>query len=216
MIAVDDPAAIARAAEALDAGAVVAVPTDTVYGLAARLDRPSSLSDLFVLKGRPATFALPVLISGIGQVGQLAESWPDTAAALASRFWPGPLTLVVRARAEVVPLVGGDRTSVGIRHPDHRFVTELCAAAGPLAVTSANSHGLPPCTTAAGVLEQFGTVSQPPPSDLPAARSTMLQLVVDGGRCDGVPSTVADCIAVPPARLRDGPIAWPDIELALS
>jgi tRNA threonylcarbamoyl adenosine modification protein (Sua5/YciO/YrdC/YwlC family) len=214
-IAVGDPAAVTRAAEALDAGAVIAVPTDTVYGLAARLDRPSSLSDVFVLKGRPDRLALPVLIGGIDQVERLAEVWPDAAASLATRFWPGPLTLVVLARPEVGPLVGGDGASVGIRHPDHRFVTELCAAVGPLAVTSANPHGMPPCTTAADVLDQFKVRPQSSAPHLPMPQRPMLQFVVDGGTCDGVPSTVADCVAMPPVRLRDGAIAWSEIELAL-
>jgi len=197
------------ALEALDAGSVVAVPTDTVYGLAARIDRPAALAALFELKGRPADLALPVLIGRWGQLDQVAETWPRAASMLAARFWPGPLTVVVPARPALGRLLGTPGTTVGIRRPKHRFVRALCTRAGPLAVTSANRHGRPPCTTADEVAAAFGWPGTP--ADTGAA----LAVVVDGGRCDGAPSTVVDCTVSPPACLREGAVRWDWVEAAL-
>lgn len=201
-------AAAAEVLEALAAGSVVAIPTDTVYGLAARLDRPDALAAVFELKGRPADLALPVLIGRWGQLDEVAETWPRDASMLAARFWPGPLTVVVPARPAVGPLVGSGGTTVGIRRPKHRLVRSLCRRAGPLAVTSANRHGQPPCRTADEVVRAFDPAAGP--GDRPS-----LALVVDGGRCDGAPSTVADCTVSPPVCLRQGAVPWEWVEAAL-
>jgi len=186
---------------ALDAGLVVAVPTDTVYGLAARVDRPDGLAALFGAKGRPSDLALPVLIGDREQVHLVAAGWPRPAAVLAARFWPGPLTLVVPALGALGPLLGGDGRTVGLRHPAHEDVRALCRVAGPLAVTSANRHGEPPCTTVAETAAAFACGS--------------VALAVDGGRCDGVPSTVVDCTVSPPACLRGGAVPWDRVVAAL-
>jgi L-threonylcarbamoyladenylate synthase len=195
-----DPEAAVRA---LADGAVVGLPTDTVYGLAARLDRPAALAAIFALKGRPDGLALPVLVDGVAQARLVASSWPPAAERLAARLWPGPLTLVVPARPEVGRLVGGDGATVGVRCPDHPVVTGLCRRSGPLAVTSANRHGEPPATTAGAVQAAF---------DGPG--TSALALVVDGGRCDGVPSTVADCTTWPPVELRAGGVPWAEVVAA--
>jgi L-threonylcarbamoyladenylate synthase len=200
VVGLGDPAALAAALAALAGGAVVAVPTDTVYGLAARVDRPAAVAAIFAAKGRPADLALPVLIGRWRQVRTVAGSWPRPASTVAARFWPGPLTVVVPAVAGLGELLGSDET-VGIRRPRHRGVEALCEAAGPLAVTSANRHGEPPCTTATAVAGQFGGDAVP--------------LVIDGGRCAGVPSTVVDCTVTPPACLREGGIPWEWVEAAL-
>lgn len=120
---------------------------------------------------------------------------------LAARFWPGALTVVVPADPALGRHLGGDGRSVGLRRPDHRFVQRLCRAAGPLAVTSANRHGQRPCTTAAEVRASF--------------RDADLALVVDGGTCEGEPSTVVDCRLTPPACLREGAVAWSWVEASL-
>lgn len=199
--------------EALAAGSVVAVPTDTVYGLAARIDRPGALAALFELKGRPGDLALPVLIGRWGQLDLVAETWPRDASMIAARFWPGPLTVVVPARPAVGPLLGSPGTTVGIRRPKYRFIRALCARAGPLAVTSANRHGEAPCRTAAEVIAAF---DRPPGAGVAgAAPGSPLALVVDGGRCDGVPSTVVDCTVSPPVCLRPGAVPWDWVEAAL-
>jgi L-threonylcarbamoyladenylate synthase len=195
--ATDPEAAVA----ALAAGGVVGLPTDTVYGLAARLDRPAAVAAIFGLKGRPAGLALPVLVADVDQARSLAASWSDGVDRLARRLWPGPLTLVVPAPGALGRLVGGDGTSVGVRCPDHELVRTLCAASGPLAVTSANRHGRPPATTADELVAAVGGPDRP---DGPA-------LVVDGGRCDGTPSTVADCTTWPPVELRSGGTAWAEV-----
>ncbi len=186
--------------ERLTEGAVVAVPTDTVFGLAALLT-PRSVARVFAAKGRPADLALPVLIGGRGQVGGIASSVPSAAAALAGRFWPGPLTLVVPARRRIGALVGGAGRSVGIRWPDHPLIEELCLSLGPLAVTSANRHGEPPCTSADEVRARFVAHE--------------VAAVVEG-RAAGVPSTVVDCTGRRPSCLREGAIGWAEIEATLS
>jgi L-threonylcarbamoyladenylate synthase len=180
---------------------VVAIPTDTVYGLAARLDRPEGMAAIFEAKGRPVDLALPVLVGTWRQARQVASQWPRSASMLAARFWPGALTVVVPVAPETGRHLGGDRSSVGLRRPHHRFVQALCRRAGPLAVTSANRHAAQPCTTAEEVRTMF--------------RAGEVALVVDGGLCDGEPSTVVDCTVTPPARLREGAVPWPWIEASL-
>lgn len=201
VVPADDPGSLDAALAALDAGRVVAVPTDTVYGLSARIDRPDALAAVFVAKGRPPGLALPVLVGRWRQVHEVAADWPRSASMLAARYWPGALTVVVPVREHLGPQLGGDGATVGLRRPDHRWVRSLCRRAGPLAVTSANRHGEPPCSTAEEAVAAFD--------------ASAVAVVIDGGRCDGVPSTVVDCLAFPPACLREGGIPWPWIEAAL-
>jgi tRNA threonylcarbamoyl adenosine modification protein (Sua5/YciO/YrdC/YwlC family) len=161
---------------ALRAGRVVAVPTDTVYGVAATLDAASAL---FTVKQRPHDVPLPVLIADVAQLdGIVVQPLPAPATALISRWWPGPLTVVVdRDPGFTVDLGGaGDaERTVGVRLPDAAVVRALCASVGPLAVTSANLHGRPTPVEAAGVAAALGDA---------------VAVVVDGGRCEGLPSTV--------------------------
>ncbi|HUZ11096.1 MAG TPA: L-threonylcarbamoyladenylate synthase [Acidimicrobiales bacterium] len=213
-------AGVAAAAAALEAGGLIALPTDTVYGLAARVDRPRALAAIFVAKGRPAGLALPVLVGRWRQVHAVAAEWPRSASMLAARFWPGPLTVVVPARPEIGRALGGDGTTVGVRRPAHRFVRALCIAAGPLAVTSANRHGQPPCVTVEEVLAAFAEPAGPGgPGSAAACEGSpappgALSLVVDGGRCDGLPSTVVDCTRPSPRCLREGAVPWAWVEAA--
>lgn len=198
---VASPSALDAAAALLAEGLVIAIPTDTVYGLAARLDRPAGTAAIFEAKDRPSDLALPVLVGRWRQAREVASSWPRSASMLASRFWPGPLTVVVPVDPALGARLGGSGSSVGLREPRHKFVQALCRKVGPLATTSANRHGAPPCTTAAQVCEVF-------PPDAVA-------LVVDGGPCDGEPSTVVDCTLSPPACLREGAVAWSWVEASL-
>jgi len=191
-----------QAIAALATGGVVAVPTDTVYGVAAPLNA-AGVRALFELKGRPPQLALPVLVAGLAQAQMLARRWPLSAATLSATFWPGPLTLVVPARADVGVLVGGAGDSVGIRWPAHQVLATLCRALGPLAVTSANRHGGPPATTAQDVLTELG-------------EAVGLSIVVDGGACDGRPSTVVDCTGESVGELRSGGVGWAEIARALN
>ncbi len=198
---VADPAALDAAIAELENGRVVAIPTDTVYGLAARIDRPAGIAGVFTAKDRPPGLALPVLVGRWRQARDVASSWPRSASQLAARFWPGALTVVVPVDRALGSQLGGDGTSVGLRRPREKFVQALCRRVGPLATTSANRHGAPPCTTAAQVRETFG--------------ASAVALVVDGGTRDGEPSTVVDCTVSPPACLREGAIAWSWIEASL-
>jgi L-threonylcarbamoyladenylate synthase len=201
VLGADDRSALDRAAEALADGLVVAIPTDTVYGLAARIDRPQAMAAIFEAKDRPAGLALPVLVGRWHQAREVAGSWPRTASMLAARFWPGPLTVVVPVDPALGAHLGGNGTSVGLRRPRHKFVQALCRRAGPLATTSANRHGEPPCTTVAELQVAFA--------------ADAVGLMIDGGTCDRAPSTVVDCTVSPPGCLREGAIAWSWIEAAV-
>ncbi len=198
---VADPQAVSIAAAALAQGSVVAVPTDTVYGLAADPSLPEAVSRLFALKDRPTDVPLPVLVGSRDQVDQVAQPLDSAARHLADRFWPGPLTLVVPRRANFTADLGGPlsaRQTVGIRLPDHPLMRALCHQVGPLAVTSANPHGAPPATSAHQVVTEF-------------QRADGLVLVIDGGVCDGTPSTVVECRGPASRCLRDGAIPWGEI-----
>jgi L-threonylcarbamoyladenylate synthase len=194
-----------RAAELLANGRVVAVPTETVYGLAVDPRRESAVASLFALKGRPESVALPVLIAEPGDAEALGML-DDRARALVDRYWPGPLTLVLRRRAGAVMHLGGDPASIGLRCPAHLLTRRLIAVTGPLAVTSANRHGGSPARAAAEVEAIFGRA---------------LELVVDGGHCDGDPSTVVSLLGDPSNRdglscLREGAIPFEEIRLLVN
>lgn len=171
--------------EALVAGKVIAIPTDTVYGLAALPDKPAAIDLIFELKKRGRDFSIPVLCSDLRQAalfGRLPE-W-------AGRAWPGPVTLVVhRTPASASWNLGDDEDGVGLRVPDHPLVRALAAELGPLAATSANLHKEPTPETAEGVLDVFGE---------------RIAMAVDGGRVAGPASTVIECRTTPPRVLRQG------------
>ncbi len=189
-----------RAVVALAEGRAIAIPTDTVYGLAVDPFLPGAADRLFELKVRPRDVSLPVLVSGLEQALELATAVPASAAALMARFWPGALTVVLPARPGLGADLGDDEATVGIRCPDHPVPLALCRAVGPLATTSANRHGEPTLTTAADVAATFGDA---------------VVLVLDGGTCTGSPSTVVDCTGVEPKLLRKGRLPWADVVAAL-
>ncbi len=194
--------ALKTALDVLAAGGVVAIPTDTVYGLAVLPAHQEAVAALFALKERPIDVALPVLVGDLEGVAEVAVLPSGPVAGLARRWWPGPLTIVLERAPGFDADLGGppDRAStVGVRWPDHLFVAGLCRRAGPLAVTSANRHGDPPCTSADQVVVAFAPGPAP-------------DLVVDGGTCDGVPSTVVDCSGTAPTCLREGAVPWADLE----
>jgi L-threonylcarbamoyladenylate synthase len=200
----DAPDALERAAAALDRGEVIAIPTETVYGLAA-LPREDSVARLIAAKERSADKGIQLLIDSIDQAAQLCELSP-AAQRLAQAFWPGGLTLVLdrRADSDLPLLLGGGRATLGLRLPDHRVPRELARLLGPLAASSANVTGLPPATTAEMVIESLKAV---------------VSVVVDDGPVrGGVSSTVVDCsgsAARSPVVLREGAIARSEIFAAL-
>ena len=162
------------AADLLNSGAVVGVPTDTVYGLAARLDDDASVRRLFAAKQRPSSVPVAVLCAAAGDAREVSSSWPDRAATLAARFWPGPLTIVVDADERLAARLGALR-GVGVRVPDDELCRSLLRRTGPLAVSSANRHGEPPAASAADVAAAFAD------ADVAA--------VLDGGTRGGVVSS---------------------------
>jgi tRNA threonylcarbamoyl adenosine modification protein (Sua5/YciO/YrdC/YwlC family) len=188
--------AMDAAVRALAAGDIVGIPTDTVYGLAADPFHTGASDRLFSVKRRPRTVELAVLVGGIDQALTLAVAVPDAARRLMERFWPGALTLVLPRRPDLNADLGADDATIGLRCADHPVPLTLCREVGPLATSSANRHGEPPATTAA---------------ELAAALGPAVELVLDAGRCDGVPSTVVDCTGLEPRLLRDGRVAWEDI-----
>ncbi len=201
VLAAADPGTLEAAGAALSAGWVVAVPTDTVYGLAAALDRPEAIARLFELKGRPPDVPCAVLVAAPDQLGPITGSLGPVASRLAERFWPGPLTLVVERSSGFDADLGGRpsaRGTVGVRWPADPVVGEVARKAGPVVATSANLHGEPPARTAAEVCGAF-------------AGDERLALVIDGGRCGGVPSTVVDCTGDTLRCLRDGAVSWAEV-----
>src|SRR5438067_644344 len=188
--------ALAEAARVLAGGLVVALPTDTVYGVAVDPTVAGALGRLFATKGRPREVAVAVLVADGAQATSVAATLPDRARRLVARFWPGGLTVVVARRPGFDVDLGGDPATVGVRCPAHDAVRDLCRRVGPLAVTSANRHGEPTPATAHEVAAVVGD---------------RVALVLDGGECAGAPSTVVDCTGAPPALLREGAISWREI-----
>jgi tRNA threonylcarbamoyl adenosine modification protein (Sua5/YciO/YrdC/YwlC family) len=187
------------AADALRRGDVVAVPTDTVYGLAVDPWASGACERIFTLKSRPSTAALPVLVGCLEQALELAApSAQALLSVIAPVLWPGAVTVVVERAAGACVDLGGDAATIGIRWPSHDLVTQLCSSVGPLAVTSANRHGEPPCTVAAEVVVCFGDGV----------------LVLDGGACDGDPSTVVSLTGDEPVLLREGPVPFDRVAAA--
>lgn len=178
---------IARAAELLAGGAIVAFPTDTVYGVAVAGSRPDRLPALFELKRRPLDRRIPILVTGLAQVLDGGWALDERAHRLVDLFWPGPLTLVL-------PSANGSSTQA-FRAPDSAVTLELIRTAGPLLATSANISGEPDTLSGDDVLIAFATQQEE------------LSAVVDAGPLPGgVASTVLD-LSVEPARLlREGPI----------
>jgi len=199
-----DPAAFMLAADALRRGEVVAIPTETVYGLAVLpLDDP--VERLIAAKQRSADKGVQLLVDSVEQAAALAML-PAAAEQLARAFWPGGLTLVLDRRADVdLPqLLGGGRATLGLRLPDHPLPRSLARLLGPLAASSANVTGWPPAMTAQMVIESFADA---------------VSLVVDDGPVrEGVASTVVDCsgsAATAPVVLREGAITASSILAAL-
>jgi L-threonylcarbamoyladenylate synthase len=196
----DDDEGRAEAIRVLRTGGIVAMPTDTVYGIGvAWAASPDAIEHLFAAKRRPAERAIVLLLADADQARDLA-TWPPAAERLASAFWPGGLTLVVPQKVPLPPELTGGRPTIGLRVPDHPCPRALAATLG-LAVTSANLSGEPETTDAEGVRRQLGEA---------------VDLILDGGPArGGTPSTIVDCSGAEPRILREGAIATAEIERAL-
>jgi L-threonylcarbamoyladenylate synthase len=186
------PTELDVAARLLEQGAVVGVPTDTVYGLAAALGDDDAIESLFAAKRRPDSVPIAVLCATQEQAASLSTSWNHAASRLTRRFWPGPLTVVVEASDELTVKLGA-RRGIGMRVPADLTCLALLGRTGPLAVTSANLHGEPPSTSAAQVAAAFG--------------DSVVRAVVDDGPRDGDVSSVVDLTSGSVVVLREAALA---------
>jgi tRNA threonylcarbamoyl adenosine modification protein (Sua5/YciO/YrdC/YwlC family) len=143
------------ALRALSGGGVVGLATDTVYGVAASLAQPEAIAQLFALKRRPTSVALPILVDAVTSIEQLGVAWEPRARRLSDALWPGALTIVVPVPHRLAELVGGTSDTAGFRVPHDDDLREFLRESGPLAVSSANAHGQSPCRSAAEVLQSF-------------------------------------------------------------
>jgi L-threonylcarbamoyladenylate synthase len=156
ILPIEDPTALTRALQCLATDNALVAPTDTVYGLMCRFDRPQAIDKLYEIKGRPPEKAIPVLISELTQLTQLTPvPVSPIVKALADRFWPGPLTIVLPALATLPAILTAHQPTVGVRLPAHDWLRRLIYQSGPLAATSANLSGQPEAQTVAAVLAQL-------------------------------------------------------------
>jgi len=195
-------AALDRAAELLRQGRLVAIPTETVYGLAANALDPDAVARIFQAKGRPAGNPLIVHVADEQQARSLAAAWPPAAARLAAAVWPGPATVVVPRSTQIPGIVTAEGPTVALRCPAHPVSRLLIERAGiPLAAPSANRSESVSPTTAQHVLASLGN---------------RIDLILDAGGCErGIESTVVDCTTTPPRILRPGPLSRAELEVAL-
>jgi tRNA threonylcarbamoyl adenosine modification protein (Sua5/YciO/YrdC/YwlC family) len=198
----DAPAAevLERAAAALRRGRLLIYPTETLYAVGGRAMDPHAAAHVREAKGREAGKPLPLIAADPAQARALCEGWPDAAAWLARRFWPGPLTLVLPAGHGVPADVRAEGDTVAVRVPGRELPRRLCQAVGPLISTSANRSGEPPATRC---------------SDAVSAVGPWVELALDGGTCDGAPSTIVDVTGHVPRILREGAIARAEVLAAL-
>ncbi len=205
-IVVADPDAVADAAQRLRDGALVAFPTETVYGLGADADNPHAVRRIYAAKGRPATHPLIVHLPDASLLDHWARDVPEDATRLARAFWPGPLTLILPRASRVDDVVTGGQDSVGLRVPSHPVAQALLAAFAKLgghgiAAPSANRYGHVSATTARHVADDFGDA---------------VSLILDGGATDvGIESTIVGLTGRAPVLLRPGAIAAESIERVL-
>lgn len=190
-----DPGVLSRAAGVLEAGGLVAFPTETFYGLGASALDAGAVRRVFAVKGRPESRPLLVLVDGEAAAERIAEAGAR-ARAMMARYWPGPLTLVLHARPIVPVEVTAGTGTVGIRVPAHAVARGLARALGrPVTAPSANPTGAPPPTTAAEVLRYF---------------DGQIALILDAGPTPGgLPSTILDATVDPPRVLRAGAVQVP-------
>ena len=204
IISCNNPAHVQQAADALCAGELLGLPTETVYGLAADANNETAVAKIFKAKGRPANHPLIVHVASSASVNKFVSEVPAFAQALMTQFWPGPLTLILPRLPDTAAAAAGGQNSVGLRCPSHPValaVLKACADQGVwgVAAPSANLFGRVSPTSAAHVQAEFGDAL----------------LILDGGECDvGIESTIVDCTRGVPVLLRPGQISRTQIEQA--
>lgn len=194
------PADVATAAQMLASGGLVAVPTETVYGLAADASNPAAVAKIFEAKRRPSNHPLIVHIASSDQLTQWAEDIPEVAYTLARAFWPGPLTLLLKKSAKVSDVVTGGLPTIGIRVPNHPvFLSLLALGNTAYAAPSANPY------------KQLSPVSA---QQVMAGLKGKIDGIIDGGLCTiGVESTILDLSQTPHRVLRSGPLSRQQLQL---
>jgi tRNA threonylcarbamoyl adenosine modification protein (Sua5/YciO/YrdC/YwlC family) len=186
-------AGISAAVTTVQAGGLVVLPTDTVYGLGADAFSPDAVAALLAAKGRGRNMPPPVLVGSVRAAAALTETLGAFGQDLIDEFWPGPLTLVLKASSTLQWDLGDTNGTVAVRMPLHPVALELLRRTGPMAVSSANTTGAPAPTTAAEAEEQLGD---------------SVEVYLDGGPCaDNVPSTIVDLTGGVPRVLRAGAIS---------
>ena len=204
IISGSNPSHVQQAADALCAGELLGLPTETVYGLAADASNENAVAKIFKAKGRPSNHPLIVHVASADQVKKFASEVPAFAQSLMNQFWPGPLTLILPRNEGMAAAAAGGQNSVGLRCPSHPValqVLKACASKGVwgVAAPSANLFGRVSPTSAAHVQSEFG-------EEL---------LILDGGECDvGIESSIVDCTRGVPVLLRPGQISRTQIEQA--
>ena len=196
-----DPDALAEAARVIAAGGIVALPTDTLYGLAADPFRPEAVARVLAAKGRSAERALPLIAADVEQIARTLGPLPASAQPLTRAFWPGPLTLLLEACSTLADGVTGATGRVGVRVPDHAVARALCQMCErPLTATSANVSGEPPADD---------------PNEVERTIGTRIDLLLDAGRTrGGPPSTIVDVTGRLPRLVRPGAVSWDAVLLA--
>jgi L-threonylcarbamoyladenylate synthase len=199
---IPDPATIRYAAAFIRRGELVAIPTDTFYGIAADPFNLAAVGQIYLAKGRPETRALPILVNSVTQAISLARDVPYTFHKLAAKFWPGPLTLLVDASNHIPLKVTAHTGQVAIRWPKSPIIDALIALVnGPITGTSGNISGLPACSTAVELLEQLGD---------------RLPLILDAGETNGtLASTIVKLEEDDWTVMREGVITSEQIRIAL-
>ena len=185
-------AGLKAATEAVRRGELIVLPTDTVYGIGANAFSPAAVAGLLAAKRRGRDMPPPVLVGTVSAATALIEDMDNIGRRMIEEFWPGGLTLVLRANRSLSWDLGDTKGTVALRMPLHEVALELLKETGPLAVSSANRAGVPPATTAAEAQEQLGE---------------SVAVYLDGGPCPGeVPSTIVDLTGYMPRLLRAGVI----------
>jgi tRNA threonylcarbamoyl adenosine modification protein (Sua5/YciO/YrdC/YwlC family) len=193
---------VARASEAVRAGEVVVLPTDTVYGIGADAFSPEAVASVLAAKGRGREMPPPVLVPSVRTVDGLAADVPSYARDLIKAFWPGPLTLVLTAQSSLMWDLGETNGTVALRMPEDDVALALLSEVGPMAVTSANLTGRPPAKTVVDAATQLGAA---------------VSVYLDGGPATGTDvSTILDCTGEAPVVLRVGAISQEQIDEVLT
>ncbi len=182
-----------EAVECLKSGGIVAVPTDTVYGLGADPFNANAVQRLYMLKGRPDGKPIPLVLSSVDDVHRVAQNLPDYFFHLTDQFWPGGLTIIVEAK-DLLPILTAGGNTVGVRIPNNPLLLKILQTfGGPAAITSANLSGEPPATS---------------PQEIGEELASRIDMIVDGGKTPGpIPSTVYDISVSPPLIRRHGVIS---------